>query len=139
MAKDRRARLTGRKGNAPFLSIPHSVLSSDSYNGLDGWSVKLLVDIAGQFKGHNNGDLSAAWSLMQARGWRSKGTLHKALKALLEAGLIEQTRQGGKNRCSLYAVTWRPIDECKGKLDVKPTQAPSALYLNLPGVTGNEN
>lgn len=131
MAKDRRARLTGKKGNAPFLHLPHSVLSSRGYLSLDGWSVKLLVDIAGQFKGSNNGDLTAAWSFMQARGWRSKGTLHKALAALLDAGLIEQTRQGGKNRCSLYAITWRPIDECKGKLDVRPTQGPSALYLKI--------
>lgn len=129
MAKDRRAKLTGKGGRSGFLGIPHTVLVSDAYMGLDGWSVKLLVDIAGQFKGSNNGDLTAAWSYMQARGWRSKGTLHKSLNALLAAGLIEQTRQGGKNRCSLYAVTWRGIDECKGKLDVKPTQAPSALYL----------
>lgn len=129
MAKDRRAKLTGKRGQSGFLSIPHPVLVSNAYMALDGWSVKLLVDIAGQFKGSNNGDLTAAWSYMQARGWRSKGTLHKSLNALLAAGLIEQTRQGGKNRCSLYAVTWRNIDECKGKLDVKPTRAPSALYL----------
>lgn len=138
MAKDRRARITGRKGNAPFLNIPHDVLSSESYRELDGWTVKLLVDIAGQFKGNNNGDLTAAWSLMQARGWKSKGTLHKALKALLAAGMIEQTRQGGRNRCSLYAVTWRPIDECRGKLDVKPTTGPSALYLRLGGESDRE-
>lgn len=131
MAKDRRARATGKKGNAPFLHIPHDVLSSDAYKSLDGWSARLLVDIAGQYKGHNNGDLCAAWSIMQSRGWKSKGTLHRALNALIDAGLIEQTRQGGRNRCSLYGVTWRAIDECKGKLDVSPTKAPSAIYLNL--------
>lgn len=134
MAQDKRARHKGRKGNAPFLHIPHDVINSEAYQQLDGWAVRLLVDVAGQFKGFNNGDLNAAWSQMSKRGWRSKGTLHKALKALLSAGLIEQTRQGGKNRCSLYAVTWRSIDECSGKLDVRPTKAPSALYLNLPRV-----
>ncbi|KAA1175876.1 hypothetical protein FWJ25_01710 [Marinobacter salinexigens] len=129
MAKDSRARHKGRKGNAPFLHIPHSVLESEAYRRLDGWSAKLLVDIAGQFKGYNNGDLTAAWSHMVKRGWRSKGTLHKALKALVDAGLIEQTRQGGRNRCSLYAVTWKAINECGGKLDVRQTKGPSALYL----------
>lgn len=131
MAKDSRARATGRRGNSPFLHIPHDVLNSQGYESLDGWAARLLIDIAGQYKGHNNGDLCAAWSIMKGKGWKSKGTLHRALHALLKAGLIEQTRQGGRNRCSLYAVTWRAIDECKGKLDVSPTRAPSALYLNL--------
>lgn len=128
MAQDKRAKHKGRKGNAPFLHIPHYVLDSGAYRRLDGWSAKLLLDIAGQFKGYNNGDLNAVWSQMRNRGWRSKGTLHKALNTLLGAGLIEQTRQGGKNRCSLYAVTWRAIDECGGKLDVRPTKGPSNLY-----------
>jgi len=136
MAQDRRAKLTGRKNTASFLHIPHEVLSSDAYRRQDGWAAKLLVDIAGQFNGRNNGDLCAAWKIMHERGWRSKGTLHKALHSLLEAGLLEQTRQGGKNRCSLYAVTWRAIDECKGKLDVKQTRAPSSLWKSPVKITG---
>lgn len=131
MAKDQRAKATGKAGNAPFLHIPHSVLNSYAYKTLDGWGAKLLLDVAGQYKGNNNGDLCATWSVMQAKGWRSKGTLHRALSSLLKVGLIEQTRQGGRNRCSLYGVTWREINECKGKLDVSPTKSPSALYLNL--------
>lgn len=130
-AKDPRAKHKGRKGQAGYLHIPRDVLKSEAYLNLDGWAVKLLVDVAGQFCGNNNGDLTASWSVLRDKGWRSPGTLNKALKTLTEAGLLEQTRQGGRNRCSLYAVTWRPIDECKGKLDIKPTQAPSARYLNL--------
>tara|TARA_B100002003_G_C14150161_1_gene553146 strand:+ start:3254 stop:3661 length:408 start_codon:yes stop_codon:yes gene_type:complete len=126
--QDKRAKHKGRKGNASFLHIPHEVLNSDAYRSQDGWTAKLLVDLAGQFNGGNNGDLCAAWTIMREKGWRSKGTLHKSLNNLLEAGLIEQTRQGGKNRCSLYAVTWRAIDECKGKLDVRPTRSPSGLW-----------
>ncbi len=129
MAKDRRAKATGRKGNSPFLNIPHSVLSSDAYRALDGWDVKLLVDIARQFTGFNNGDLSAVWSQLQQQGWNSKGTLHKSLKKLQDVGLILQTRQGGRNRCSLYAISWRAIDECKGKLDIRATQAPGNQHL----------
>ena len=126
--QDKRAKHKGRKGNASFLHIPHEVLNSDAYRSQDGWTAKLLVDLAGQFNGGNNGDLCAAWTIMREKGWRSKGTLHKSLNNLLEVGLIEQTRQGGKNRCSLYAVTWRAIDECKGKLDVRPTRSPSGLW-----------
>ncbi|MBE0483354.1 MAG: hypothetical protein IBX52_07615 [Bacterioplanes sp.] len=128
MAKDRRAKATGKKGNAAFLGIPHCVLNSDAYKTLNGWDVKLLIDISVQFTGFNNGDLNAVWSQLQHKGWNSKGTLNSALKKLQEVGLIEQTRLGGKNRCSLYAITWRAIDECKGKLDVKETQSPSNRY-----------
>lgn len=130
MAQDKREKHTGRKGRSTFLHIPHEVLCSDAYRRQDGWAAKLLVDVAGQFNGYNNGDLCAAWTIMREKGWRSKGTLHKALNHLLEAGLVEQTRQGGRNRCSLYAVTWRAIDECKGKLEIKPTRAPSGLWKN---------
>lgn len=133
MARDRRAKIKGRKGTATFLHIPHDVLNSDTYASLKPSAVKLLVDIASQFNGYNNGDLSATLSVLRVKGWTSSGGLNKQLKALLDAGLIEQTRQGGRNRCSLYAVTWRSIDECKGKLDVKPTKTPSMLYRELPG------
>ena len=93
--------------------------------------MKLLVDIASQFNGKNNGDLTAAYSVMRERGWNSTGTLNKARKALLDAGLIQETRSGGRHRCTLYAVTWRGINECKSKLDVKPTIAPSNLFQDF--------
>lgn len=90
--------------------------------------MKLLVDAAKQYNGSNNGDLHAAWSILSGQGWRSKGTLSRAIKELIDKGFIELTRQGGKNRCSLYAITWKPIDECKGKLDVKETRVASNLW-----------
>jgi len=33
-----------------------------------------------------------------------------------------QTRQGWNNHCSLYAVTFHPIDECGGKLDINSSR-----------------
>jgi hypothetical protein len=131
MAIDKRARATGKEGKSRFLAIPHSVLNSEAYKGLKNAPVRLLIDIGSQFNGSNNGDLCAAMTVMKVRGWKSNSSLETALNALVDAGLIEQTRQGGRNRCSLYAVTWHRINECKGKLDVRPTKAPSARYLNL--------
>ena len=90
--------------------------------------MKLLIDVAKQYNGSNNGDLHAAWSILSGQGWHSKGTLSRAIKELIDKGFIELTRQGGKNRCSLYAVTWRSIDECKGKLDVRETRVASNLW-----------
>lgn len=124
MATTRR-KAKGRSGASRFAGIPHNVMESESYTLLDGWAVKLLLEMAKQYNGHNNGDLSATWKVMQGRGFRSNGTLSDALKQLEQAGMIEKTRQGGRNRCSLYALTWAPIHECKGKLELRPTTTPS--------------
>lgn len=123
----------GRRIKGGFLAIPHDVLRSEAYCSLSPSAVKLLVDIAGQFTGNNNGDLTACMSLMSDRGWRSTATLHRAKRELLQAGLIEQTRQGGMNMGpTLYAVTWKPIDPCETKRgrrhDATPTKTPSNLW-----------
>jgi hypothetical protein len=55
---------------------------------------------------------------MRNRGWNSSDQLQKAKNELIERGFIAVSRQGGRNKCSLYAITWQPIDDCKGKLDI---------------------
>ncbi|EUC68048.1 hypothetical protein Y017_06835 [Alcanivorax sp. 97CO-5] len=125
MAKDKRARIKGRKSTAGFMGLPHHILGSPAYLSLDGWAVKLLVDITSQYHGYNNGDLAIAWTIMKLKGWRSRATLNNARKKLLARGLIQLTRQGGRNRPSLYGITWQSIDECKGKLEIGPTDRPS--------------
>lgn len=111
----------GRARNARYAGIPHIVMESENYSKLSGWDVKLLLELAKQYNGGNNGDLSAAWSTMRKQGWRSPGTLNTSIKRLLQFGFIVQSRQGGRHKCSLYALTWRPIDECKGKLEIATT------------------
>lgn len=114
-----------------FLALPHKILESPSYRGLSAQAVKLLCDIGGQYRGKNNGDLCASWRVMQPRGWRSRDTLSRALRGLLNGHLIELTRQGGMNACSLYALTWLQIDDCKGKLDVPATSKASGLWKRV--------
>lgn len=126
-----REKILGRKDEGGYFSLPHAVMESSNFRALSAHAVKLLVNIGGQFKGANNGDLSAAWKVMHPRGWRSRDTLTRALAELLYFGLIEKTRQGGLNHCSLYALTWKAIDECKGKLDVLATRRPSSMW-NTP-------
>ena len=130
---DKRAKHKGRKGSGPYLGILHSMIDSPAYISLSSWSAKLIMDLGRQYTGFNNGDLCAPYSLMQHRGWNSPSTLNKALKELQDKGFITLTRQGGRNRCNLYAVTWAKIDECKGKLDVKPTSAPSNTWKTYSG------
>ena len=83
-----------------------------------------MIDLAAQYNGRNNGDFTIAWKLMRRRGWASKDTLYRALGELQDTGFVIVTRKGGRNQCSLYALTFFAVDECKGKLDIRPTHAP---------------
>lgn len=126
----------GRRIKGRFTRLPEVVLATRKYSRLSAYAVKLLVDIARQYNGLNNGDLQATYSLMKDQGWRSKGTLAAATRELQEAGFIEMTRQGGMNLGpSLWAVTWEAIDECRDargrrKTDSPPTRIPTRLYLD---------
>ena len=130
MAADKRYK-KGRHGrdSGQFAAIPYQVLNSAAYIGLGAYAVKLLFDMFVQFRGNNNGDLCAAFSVMSKRGWKSKETLHNAKHELIESGILFETRKGGRpNKASLYAVTWLPMDDCGGKLDVRPQEFPRGLY-----------
>ena len=127
MARTRR-KSVGRSDGGGFFALPNAVLDSPNFRMLSAQAVKLLCDLGGQYRGTNNGDLSATWNLMHAHGWKSRDTLGHALAELLHFGLIERTRQGGLHRCNLYALTWHPIDECKGRLDCAPTRVPSGKW-----------
>ena len=118
---ERRRLVKGRQTTGSFLRLPHHVLQHETFKTLTKRATKLLIDIAAQYRGNNNGDLSATLSLMRDRGWNSSDQLDKAKKELIKRDVIQLTRQGGRNKCSLYALTWFPIDECKGKLDIAST------------------
>jgi hypothetical protein len=117
-----------RREPGGFAAIPHNLLESQVFIGLTPHAVKLLMDLATQFKGFNNGDLCLAWSLMEKRGWKSRDTLNKARQELLNKELIMVSRYGDRKRAHLYALTFFAIDECKGKLDVKPTERPYSSW-----------
>jgi hypothetical protein len=135
-----------RRTTRGFSMLIHDYFTSPEYAELSSRAVKLLIDIYTQFRGSNNGDLTAAWSVMAKRGWTSKDQLGKALRELLERGWVIVTRQGGfkggKHLPRLYAVTWLGIDHCDGKLDVRPHPAPSHAWkrrdeiILLPRHTG---
>jgi hypothetical protein len=115
-SSQRFTRSTGRAKGSPFLMVPMPVLNSEQFGNLSGHATKMLFELSRQLNGRNNGDLSAAWSNLRRRGWRSKRTVHEALHELLTSRFIVLTRQGGKHHvCSLYGVTWLPIQDCGNK------------------------
>lgn len=115
-----------------FAGIPRVVMDHPDFINLPGNAVKLLLELARQYRGSNNGDLTASWSIMKNRGFKSKATLDKALKVLLGSKLITLTRVGRFTNpggvCALYALSWIEIHECRGKLDVAPTRTPMRRF-----------
>jgi hypothetical protein len=100
-----------------FIALPHSVVESAAYRSLGYAARSLLIDIAKQLKRHNNGSLVACTKYLGPLGWRSKETVQRCLKDLLDSKLLHLTRQGGINSASWYAVTWQSLDTIKGMDD----------------------
>jgi hypothetical protein len=124
----KRGRATGRSGPS-FLALQHRMLDHPRFLALSGRAIKTLLYLARQFRGKNNGDLQATWTLARSAGFKSSANLRSALQELEDAGFIVRTRQGGRNSCNLYALTWQSIDDCGGKLDVPPTRVASNEWL----------
>lgn len=154
MARDR-VKAKGRRESGRFIQIPDAVLRSPEFQQLNGGALRVLIGMLAQYNGHNNGDLSAAAKILRLYGMRSDDTIAKGLKALLDARLVVRTREGqfmsgAGSRCALFAVTWRPVDECPGKgLTISATKtalrsfAPSTAELPVrkpePTRSGNRS
>ena len=121
-SSERRQRSKGRRTGKSCVQMPHDLINHVVFTSLSPRAVKLLMDVCSQYKGSNNGDLCAPMSLMKARGWSSNDQLFKAKDELVEKNLLQVSRQGGLNKCALFALTWFPINECSGKLDVAETK-----------------
>lgn len=112
-------RMTGRH----FAQIPVEVLTSEACTSLPNSAVRILVAFAAQYRGNNNGDLALTWSIGKTFGIRSKEQLITGIAMLLDRGLTQKTRQGGKKPLGpcLYALTWQPINDLAGKIESGPT------------------
>lgn len=119
-----------------YAGIPRAVMDHPDYQGLTGTAAKLLLELARQFRGSNNGDLTVAWEVVRKRGFRSKATVQRARDELLGADLIRCTRQGRflnpGGVCALYALAWLPVHECpKARLEHAPTTKPLRIFSTL--------
>lgn len=115
-------------GGSAFM-IPLSLLRHTNFARLSPNACKLLLDLGRQYSGFNNGYLSAATKILKPFGWRSETTIREAVLECEHFRLIVRTRQGGRNRCNLFAFTWRRIDEREHKLlDMRGTLKPSDAW-----------
>ena len=125
MSRRTREAMKGRRNRTgSFSALVHEYFQSPQWAALSHRAARLLIDVYCQYRGTNNGDLCASWSVMRKRGWRSKSQLRKALIELEAARWLLRTRQGDINKPTLYAVTFCGIDHCGGKLEVQADPKP---------------
>jgi hypothetical protein len=124
----RRARKFGKSAHS-FVRIEHRMLLHPAFGKLSSNACKALLFLASQYRGENNGDLTIAWRIAKDKGFRSNGSLRVSTLELVTAGFVIRTRQGGRNQCSLFALSWFPINHCDGKLDVPATSIASNEWM----------
>lgn len=102
-----------------FTAIPHAVQDSVAFRWASHRAQALLLELARQLNGKNNGRLQLSVKWLKGRGWTSTDVIQKAKREILERGLAEKTRLGGLGvGPDRYAVTWLPILDYSG-LDMK--------------------
>lgn len=93
------------------LAIPHDFINSNLFARLSSSAKVLVYDVGVQYKLDNNGQLRATFEKLKHRGWGSEATLFKARRELEEAGVLFETRKGGRpNRATWYAMTFWDLD-----------------------------
>lgn len=115
MANGRNPRRPGRKDDkrvpGGFVALPHVVLDSPNFRHLNNFAVRLLLEIARQYKPGRNGCLLASRAFLEKRGIASADMIHRAKNELLAGGFIFETVKGRRpNRASWYALTWYDLD-----------------------------
>ena len=121
-----------KRDGQQFVALPVVVLESPGYRAASHVARALLVDIAMQYSGHNNGRLVACTKYLQPLGWRSNDTVVRGRRELLDLGLLVETRKGGfPNTATWYALAWQALDVTEG-LDINPKLYRTGAYRVAP-------
>lgn len=101
-----------RSSQHPFLMLEHRIVDSPAFTSLKPSAQVLLVLMARQFNGANNGHIGATHTFCKKYGIGSDHTLKDAIGQLIARGLIYRTRSHGANgQWAKYALTWIPISK----------------------------
>lgn len=109
-----------KKAGPPFTRALHAITDHPDYKALSKQTRAFLWDLARQYNGYNNGNLSAAVGTMGKLGW-TKWELMRARTEALKAGWIEVTRYPtAKRQPVLYRLSWLATDKWEGKPYLDP-------------------
>jgi hypothetical protein len=126
MAKRKNAR--SERVTGLYSAIPHNVINCARYMATSHLARALLIEVAMDHNGNNNGRLRVHQKGLVERGWCVASIL-RARDELVHYGLLIQTRHGGLNNGShLYAASWLPITNYVG-LEIGPHEYHPGTYL----------
>ncbi len=117
-----------RKPRGRWLRIDRELYNTPAFRSLDGGALKLWVDMRIEYDGSNNGNVAATLKTLKPRGWNSNGKLTRAIKELIDRGLIRRLIVGkaahGSHIPSLYCFTDLAVQPFE-KYGMKITGAPA--------------
>lgn len=116
-----------RRRKERFAQLPERVLESEAVTTLSHAAFRVLVLMAKQYHGHNNGALGLTAEQAREYGIGRRQTFYRALRELEEHCLIERTYHASRvpPRPTQYAVTWRQLDDTKY---TQATRTPSLAW-----------
>jgi hypothetical protein len=130
MNKPRYKGTASKRDGTQHLALPFVVLDSPGYRAIGHIARSLLLDIARQYTGHNNGKLVACAKYLKPKGWSSNATITKALRELVAVNLLIETRKGARpNKAAWFALGWLQLDVAEG-LDIDPKAYRTGRYQN---------
>lgn len=104
-----------QRDEGAFISLPHSVLKNPAYLALSMSARALLLELALQYDGYNNGRLLLTKTRLLQRNWKSSDMISQGKKELLAGGFIHETVKGHRpNKASWYAMTWYSLAPISG-------------------------
>jgi hypothetical protein len=115
--------VSAKKSSDPrggHVRLHWTLIDSQAWHAISHTEQALYVAMRRQYKGSNNGDVSATRSTMLHFGFTSPATLSKSLRSLMVAGFIAKTRDtGGLTHrgavCCLYRFTDEPCNSIPSK------------------------
>ncbi len=115
VSRKKRGKGTSDRDGDAFVALPWVVLDSAAFQSLSHPARSLLLEVARQYGRSNNGKLLCSAAYLSKRGWNSAGVIHRALRDLIDRGLLHMTVQGHRpNKASWFALTWYAIDHLPG-------------------------
>lgn len=107
----RKKKLTGRR----FAMLPLTVMDHKTVQTLNHAEFRVLMLLAREFNGHNNGGVGVTAEQAREHGIKSKNTFYESLRELESRGLIRKTCHASRvpPRPAMYALTWLPLNDTK--------------------------
>jgi hypothetical protein len=109
-----------------FAKLPLMVLETPAVTTLNHAAFRVLVLLAAQYNGHNNGAIGLTANQAAQAGISSDSTLYRSLRELQERRLIQETYPASRvpPRPTMWALTWMPLNNTDYSNETrKPTHA----------------